>query len=132
MNAPDADRKLRLVFVRGLELQARLGVHAHEKVAPQRVIIGVELAVDDDAAPHGVGEDDLKRVVDYEYVVEAARAVARAGHVLLVETLAERIATLSMKDHRVRNVRVTVEKPDAFPDVATVGVVVERRRPQAG
>ena len=49
--APDADGGLRLVFVRGLALQARLGVHPHEKAAPQRVVIGVELAVEDDAAP---------------------------------------------------------------------------------
>ncbi|RYI79135.1 MAG: dihydroneopterin aldolase, partial [Acetobacteraceae bacterium] len=34
--APDAARRLRLVFVRGLALQARLGVYPHEKAAPQR------------------------------------------------------------------------------------------------
>ncbi len=126
--APDAERRLRLVFVRGLSVQARLGVHPHEKAAPQRVVIGVELAVEDEAAPHGVGVDDLRRVVDYERIVKAARAVAAAGHTLLVETLAERIAEAALTDPRVRRARVTVEKPDAFPDAATVGVIVERSR----
>lgn len=126
--APDADRHLRLVFVRGLALQARLGVHPHEKAAPQRVVIGVELAVEDEAAPDGVGVDDLRRVVDYERIVKAARAAAAAGHTLLVETLAERIAEAALADPRVQRARVAVEKPDAFPDVATVGVVVERAR----
>lgn len=126
--APDADRHLRLVFVRGLALQARLGVHPHEKAAPQRVMIGVELAVEDEAAPDGVGVDDLRRVVDYERIVKAARAAAAAGHTLLVETLAERIAEAALADPRVQRARVAVEKPDAFPDVATVGVVVERAR----
>lgn len=126
--APDAERALRLVFVRGLALTARLGVHPHEKAAPQRVIIGIELAVADEAAPDGVGVDDLRRVVDYDGIVKAARAVAAAGHTLLVETLAERIAEQALADPRVHRVRVTVEKPDAFADVAAVGVVVERLR----
>jgi 7,8-dihydroneopterin aldolase/epimerase/oxygenase len=126
--APDAEARLRLVFVRGLALQARLGVHPHEKAAPQRVVIGVELAVEDDAAPAGVGPDELRRVVDYDRVVKAARAEAARDHTLLVETLAERIALAALADPRVVRARVSVEKPDAFPDVATVGVVIERRR----
>ena len=125
---PDAARGIRRVFLRGLELQARLGIYAHEKAAPQRVVIGVELAVEDPHAPSGIGPDHLDRVVDYETVVKAARRVAAAGHVLLVETLAERIAIAALEDPRVLAVRVTVEKPDAFPDVASVGVMVERSR----
>jgi dihydroneopterin aldolase len=127
--APNAEAGLRLVFVRGLEVLARLGVHPHEKAAPQRVVISVELVVRDEAAPSGVGPDDFRRVVDYERVVKAARAEAGGGHTLLVETLAERIAAAALADQRVVRARVAVEKPDAFPDVATVGVVVERTRP---
>ncbi|MCO6418326.1 dihydroneopterin aldolase [Siccirubricoccus sp. KC 17139] len=126
--APNAEAGLRLVFLRGLEMQARLGVHPHEKAAPQRVVVHVELAVDDDSAPDGVGEDDLRRVVDYGKVVRAARATAAEGHTLLVETLAERIAVAALQDSRVRCARVTVEKPDAYADVAAVGVTIERRR----
>jgi dihydroneopterin aldolase len=126
--APDATRRLRLVFVRGLTLQARLGIYPHEKAAPQRVIIGVELAVEDEAAPSAIGTDELKRVVDYERVVRAARAAAADGHTLLVETLAERIAAAALADPRVLRARVSVEKPDAFPDAASVGVVIERMR----
>lgn len=126
--APDASARLRRVFVRGLVLEARLGVHPHEKARPQRVVIGVELAVDDDAAPAAVGPDALSRVVDYAAVVDAARAEVAAGHTLLVETLAERIAVAALRDPRVRRARVTVEKPDAFAEVAAVGVEIERTR----
>ena len=127
--APDAEGRLRVVFLRGLELQARLGIHPHEKAAPQRIRLGVELLVRDEAAPASVGADSFDRVVDYQRLVELARAEVAAGHVLLVETLAERIAAAALDDPRVERARVTVEKPDAFPDVCSVGVVVERRRP---
>ena len=126
--APDAAAGLRVVFVRGLELRALLGVHPHEKAAPQRVVVGVELAVRDEAAPSAVGEDDLRRTVDYSAVVRAARAIVAEGHTLLVETLAERIAEAALSDSRVLCARVTVEKPDAFPDAASVGVLIERVR----
>jgi dihydroneopterin aldolase len=126
--APDAERGSRIVFVKGLELMARLGIHPHEKAAPQRILLGVELVVRDEFAPAAVGPDDFRRVVDYAQLVETARATVAAGHVLLVETLAERVALAALADPRVERARVTVEKPDAFPDVETVGVVVERRR----
>jgi dihydroneopterin aldolase len=124
----DADLRQRLVFVRGLELMANLGIHPHEKAAAQRIVLGVELVVADDAAPDHVGPDEFRRVVDYQHLVETARAVVAMGHVLLVETLAERVALAALEDPRVARARVTVEKPDAFVDVASVGVVVERRR----
>ena len=126
---PDAAAGLRVVFVRGLELRALLGVHPHEKAAPQRVVVGVELLVRDEAAPSGVGEDDLRRTVDYSAVVRAARAIAAEGHTLLVETLAERLALAALAvDPRVVRARVTLEKPDAFAEAASVGVSVERTR----
>lgn len=126
--APDAARGLRLVFVRGLTVQALLGVHAHEEAAPQRVVIGIELAVRDADAPMGEGPDELSRVVDYGAVAATARRIASAGHVRLAETLAERIAVALLADARVVRARVSIEKPDVLPDVTTVGVVVERTR----
>lgn len=125
--SPDAGQGLRRVFIRRLDVQARLGIYPHEQ-APQRVIIDIELSVRDDAAPHGIGADRLDRVVDYEAVVKRARAIATGEHVRLAETLAERIALGALADPRVLAARVTVEKPDAFSDVAGVGVTVERVR----
>lgn len=119
--------RLRRVFIRGLEMQARLGVHAHEKVGPQRIVVHVELDVRDDGPD--VGADALSRVVDYEQVVLAARQAVAGGHVMLVETLAEHLAGLALRDVRVLRARVSIEKPDAFSDVAAVGVTVERGRP---
>jgi dihydroneopterin aldolase len=126
--APDAARGLRHVFVRGLTMQALLGVHAHEAVQPQRVVIGIDLSVSDESAPSREGADVLSRVVDYGAVAATARRIALAGHVRLAETLAERIAIALLEDARVQRARVSIEKPDVLPDVTSVGVVVERTR----
>jgi dihydroneopterin aldolase len=125
---PDATAGLRRVFIRRLAVQARLGVYPAEIATAQRVLIDIELLARDDAAPDGIGPDQLDRVVDYEAVANAARGIALQGHVRLAETLAERIAMAVLREPRVEAVRVTVEKPDVIADVAGVGVTVERRR----
>lgn len=128
----DAARGLRHVFLRDLVLPVSIGVHPHEQAGPQRVRINVDLGVEDDGARKlsrpGVGRDDLRRVVDYEGVANAVRAIVAAGHVMLVETLAERIAKSCLADPRVHLARVRVEKLDVFADAASAGVEIERRR----
>jgi 7,8-dihydroneopterin aldolase/epimerase/oxygenase len=122
---------LRHVFVRDMVLAARIGVHAHEQRGAQRVRVNVDLAVDDPGATGAgpsVGADELGRVVDYQAVAVAVRRIVGAGHVRLVETLAERIAVACLDNVSVRKVRVTVEKLDVFGDAGSAGAAVERVR----
>jgi dihydroneopterin aldolase len=108
-----ARRGLRHVFIRDLVLSGSIGVYPHEKSATQRVRATV-------------GRDELARVVNYERVAQAVRRIVGAGHVMLVETLAERIAEACLVDTRVQLVRVRVEKLDVFPDAGSAGVEIER------
>jgi dihydroneopterin aldolase len=128
----DSTLALRHVFLRDLVMSASIGVHPHEHAVSQRVRINVDLGVDDDGARQlsrsPVGRDELARVVDYEKVAARVRMIVRAGHVRLVETLAERIAEACLEDARVRIVRIRVEKLDIFADAASAGVEIERRR----
>ena len=121
---------LRHVFVRDLVLQASIGVYPHEHTARQRVRINVDLGVTDETAREGllVGPDELSRVVDYEKLTDRVRAIVRAGHTRLVETLAERIAESCLTDARVRTALIRVEKLDIFADAVSAGVEIERRQ----
>lgn len=127
----DAGRATRHMFIRDLILEASIGVYAHEHAAPQRIRINIDLAVADDSQDKlsrpSVGRDDVSRVVDYEAIVIKTRALVAAGHVQLVETLAERLAEACLDDPRITLARVRVEKLDVFADAASAGVEVERR-----
>ncbi len=114
---------LRRVFIRDLVLDASVGVYAHEHARKQRVRINLDLGVLDEPG----GTDELARVVDYEAVAKRIRAVVGAGHVRLVETMAERIAAACLFDARVKLARVRVEKLDVFADAESAGVEIERR-----
>ncbi|HEY1427275.1 MAG TPA: dihydroneopterin aldolase, partial [Caulobacteraceae bacterium] len=78
--APASKIVITKVFVRGLEVDAAIGVYRHEKGRLQRLVIDVELdvAVTDWSA--------LSETVNYEVIAEKARRVAAEGHRGLVET----------------------------------------------
>ena len=113
----------RRVFVKDLVLAALIGVHRHEKDGRQRVRINLDMEVLENEQPV---QDRLADVVCYEDVVTSIRSIVGAGHINLVESLAELIADRCLEDRRVRMVRVRVEKLDVFADASSVGVEIER------
>lgn len=127
----DAGRATRHMFIRDLILEASIGVYAHEHAAPQRIRINIDLAVTDDSQDKlsrpSIDRDDVSRVVDYEAIVIKTRKLVAAGHVQLVETLAERLAEACLDDPRITLARIRVEKLDVFADAVSAGVEVERR-----
>ena len=125
MSAGMAGPGVRHVFLRDMVLLASIGVYTHEQGVRQRVRINVDLAVADD----GDTRDRLDRVVNYAQVAEAVRGIVAAGHIKLVETLAERVAAACLGDERVLRARVRVEKLDIFDDMVSAGVEVERCKP---
>jgi dihydroneopterin aldolase len=111
------------VFVRGLTVDAEIGVHAHERGRRQPLIVDVELDV---AAG---GWRSIGETVNYERIVRHARDLADSGHILLVETFAWRLAGACVAEPRVLRARVRVEKPHALApraQAAGVEIVVER------
>ena len=113
----------RRTFVRDLVLPARVGVYPHEHEQAQRIRVNVQCWTADDPATDGV--DRLDRVMNYELIVAAVHATVGAGHVKLVETLAERIAAACLAGS-VRRVQVMVEKLDVFPGATSAGVEIVR------
>ncbi|HLO77490.1 MAG TPA: dihydroneopterin aldolase [Magnetospirillum sp.] len=125
MYATNSGPNLYRILVRDLVLKCLIGIHPHELLAPQRVRINVDMAVLEQAGPLS---DDIANVVSYEDVIEGIKRMLAEGHINLVETLAEKIATLCLADARVSSVRVRVEKLDVYAEAASVGIEIERRQ----
>ena len=106
------------VFVRGLRVEAGIGVYDHEHGRLQTLVIDVTLEL----VPHDV--ERLADTVNYETIAEAARAIVAEGHVGLVESFAERLALDALRDARVRRVTVRVEKPGALEAAEAAGCEV--------
>lgn len=128
LTAPDgaaAGERLYRIFVKDLILQCSIGAYAHERLRPQPVRINVDLQVREASAPLN---DDLHNVVSYDQITRAIKAHLANGHINLVETLAEDIAAICLRDPRVVLARIGVEKLAVEPNAAGVGIEIERRR----
>jgi dihydroneopterin aldolase len=115
---------LRKVFITGLELDASIGVWPEERNRLQRIRVHVEMTVVDEG-PLG---DLHGNAVCYDDVATRIEGLVNAGHINLVETLADRIADLCLADRRVSLVQIKVEKPGALAKASAVGVEVLRGR----
>jgi dihydroneopterin aldolase len=97
------------IFVRGLMIQASIGVHPHEYESTQPIIIDIELDMGDMNLPK---QDRLHETLDYSVVAQKAEDIALEAHVQLVETLAERIADWALgADPRVQRVDFQTPSP---------------------
>ena len=114
----------RRLFLRGLQVQARIGIHDFEQQAPQRLLIDIDLyvALKDTQAVN----DQLDEVVDYDFMRETIKARASQGHIQLQETFCDDIVAAMLAHPKVLAARVSTAKPDVYPDCHSVGVEVFR------
>ena len=116
---------MRKVFVRDYVLDLIIGVHEHERVRSQPVLVSVELYLDAKCKPQS---DNLEEVFNYERIAEAIEQVAALPSMDLVETFADRLVDAYFKDVRVGAVRVRVEKTQILAKAKGLGFEVFRKR----
>jgi 7,8-dihydroneopterin aldolase/epimerase/oxygenase len=109
------------VWVRDLVLPARIGIWSEEQGISQRVRFTVELSV----SPGLHRPGDLSSVVSYDFIIDGIKEALAGGHVLLTETVAERVAEHCLSHRRAVSVRVVVEKLDRIPG-ASLGCEIVR------
>ena len=124
------DESLDQLSVTGIECYGYHGVFEHEKRAGQTFAVDLTLGLHTRPAAES---DDLRDTVDYGSLVAAVKEAVEADPVDLIETLAQRLADVCLRDVRVQWARITVHKPDA-PIEATFGDVtltITRERPSS-
>ena len=122
------DRPGDSLAVRGIAVHGHHGVFEHERRDGQEFVIDLVLGVDTRVAARS---DELQDTVDYGTLVDEVRTAVADDPVDLIETLAQRIADVCLRNALVDTVEVTVHKPHApiqatFEDVA---LTINRSRP---
>jgi dihydroneopterin aldolase len=111
----------------GLRATAHHGVFEHERMNGQEFVIDVSVWLDARAA---AASDDLAQTVNYGQLAEEVVAAVESDPVDLIETVAERIASVALAHPPVVRTRVTLHKPSAPITVpfADVSITIERTR----
>ena len=72
-------------------------------------------------------EDRIERALDYDMIIGGVKTIIGRGHINLVETLAEEIASMCLEHPRAARVMVRIEKLDKEPGAVGVEIVRDGR-----
>ena len=104
-----------------LEIEVDIGFHEFEVGNPQRLLVTVEIWVEDMTAPL---DEDPSSALDYDYLRSEIRSLAAARRYNLQETLAHAIYERFAALKGVKALRVATAKPDVYGDARGVGVQI--------
>ena len=111
---PIVDRRF---LLKGLEVMVQIGIYDNERLAPQRVIIDVELVFDAETAPQA---DDVNETLNYDLIRNTVMGIIGRQHFDLQETLARALFDNLSLLPDVTGLRVRTAKPDAYEDCETI------------
>ena len=115
--------QLNKIYVEDLRVKATIGIFDWEKKIKQDVSISYEIPHDNVKAAKA---DAIEATTDYKSITKGIISFVENNKFELVETFAEKIAELVIKDFNIDEIRLRVSKPGALRFSKDVGVIIER------
>lgn len=114
------------IFIKGLAVNAVIGVFDWEKEIKQPLLFDIELYTELFKASQS---DDLQDTVCYKTVSDDVLALTKASRFDLIETLAEAVCEkIFASQPAVTALQLTLHKPEAVPEAQSVGLQIFRTR----
>ena len=119
MSAHEADA----VFIKGLKVEAVIGVYDWERVITQPLLIDITLETDMSKAAIS---DDVADALNYKAVCDDVDNWCKQIEAKLLEHLAEQLAAKILTKYPCQKVTLSVAKPTAIKEAEAVGVKIVR------
>lgn len=113
------------IFLDSIEIPLRIGIYDHEKTAPQRVVVDVELFADPKTY---LAQVNLDTIIDYGKVYNEIKSWAGREQVHLIEDYLKELIALCFGFSPVDACRVSIKKADVFGPEQGAGVEVFMKR----
>ena len=114
-----------IIYINDLRIETVIGVYAWERQLKQVVIFDLELGTDIRKAAL---TDSVANTLNYKDVAKRVMAFVTDSRYQLVESLAEAVAELIIKEFDISWLRLRLNKQGAVRGVRDVGVIIERGR----
>ncbi|MGO2365016.1 MAG: dihydroneopterin aldolase, partial [Psychrobacter sp.] len=115
-----------VVFVKGLKVEAVIGVYEWERAITQPLLIDIALETDISAA---VVSDDVGDALSYKEVCDDVSEWCKEIQAKLLEHLAGLIVDKLLKKYNCQKITFSISKPTAIAQADAVGVQITRYAP---
>lgn len=111
------------IFISELEIETIIGIYDWERTTKQVVRIDIEMATD---VKRAAKTDNIDDTLNYKAVAKRLIDFVGKSEFLLIEALAENVASVVINEFNVPWLRLRVNKPGAVSGSKSVGVTIER------
>jgi FolB domain-containing protein len=112
-----------LIKIVGLRCECTIGTFAHERTQKQPVFLNITLTTDLKQAGKS---DNIDDTVDYFTLQQNIINLVEKSSFALLESLAEAVSELCLKDKRIQEASIELEKPLALQHVKTLSIKITR------
>ena len=109
------------ILLENLALDVDIGFHDFEVGKPQRLLVSIDVGIDLD---HWPATDSREASWNYDTLRTAVVELCRSRRFNLQETLAQEIWEVIVALPGVISLRISLRKPDVYPDAEAVGVIL--------
>ena len=113
---------MNIVYIKGLQAQSVIGVYAWEREIRQTLVLDLEMASD---TVRAAASDQIADALDYAAISSEVIRLVEDSEYQLIESLAEEVAQMVLKDFGVSWLRLRLSKPGAVAEAEDVGVIIE-------
>ena len=111
------------VFIQGLKIDTVIGIYDWERKIRQKIVLDIEMSTDISTA---ASTDHIDQALNYKDICKRLCSYVGDSKFQLVETLAEEICQIIIKEFGVHWVKLKLNKGEAITGAEGVGVVIER------
>jgi len=112
-----------IIYLHGLRIDTIIGLFPWERQVRQNVIFDLDMAGD---VAKAAATDRIEDTIDYKAIAKRIIDFVGKSEFQLVETLAEEVAKIIIKEFQVSWLRLRVNKAGAVRGAQDVGVIIER------
>lgn len=112
-----------VVFVKGLKVEAVIGVYAWERAITQPILIDIAFETDVSKA---AATDNVEDALNYKAVCDDVSAWCKEIKAQLLEHLAGQLADRLLSNYHCQKITLSVAKPTAIKAADAVGVQITR------
>ena len=116
-------KEVRKIVIKDLIINTKFGYYEKEKKKNQRLRFNIEIEV----FMLPIDDKSIKNIIDYDKVIKIIEIIL-SKHINFLETLSEEICSKVLKDQRVKNINLQIDKLDIIEKTSSVGVKTYKER----